>query len=249
MAETRLKSVLITGAGRGLGRACALRFAEEGYAVIINDIDAENANSVKKEIESANGQAEAMCGDVRDYHQVDKICEKIAAAFGTLDVLVNNAGIAIPGSLKFYGSDEWERTKAVNIIGVFNCSKAALKHMIKQKSGVIINFSSCITAYGSSHEIGYAVSKGVIDAFTKSLAREVGKYNIRVNAVQPLILDTEMSQEFGERFSDSLAFVKAVASLKSYVSVDDVANAVLLLASKEAKFMTGKLLKVDAGAF
>ncbi len=245
----RFKSALITGAGQGIGRACALKFAGAGYVVVIIDINAENAIRVKKEIESMNGAAEVMIGDVRDYDTMERICDEVVAGFASIDVLLNNAGIAIPGSLKFYGLDEWERIKAVNIIGVFNCSKAALKHMIKQRNGVIINFSSCITAYGSSHEIGYAVSKGVIDAFTKSLAREVGKYNIRVNAVLPLILDTDMSQGFGERFVDSLAFVKKLASLERYISVEDVANAAFLLASEDASFMTGKLLKVDAGAF
>lgn len=248
MADKK-KSVLITGAGRGLGRACALKFAKEDYIVIINDIDSESAHQVKKEVESIHAPADVMMGDVRDYRQMEKICEKITTAYGTVDVLVNNAGIAIPGSLKFYGIDEWENIKAVNIIGVFNCSKAVLPHMIKQKSGVIVNFSSCITAYGSSHEIGYAVSKGVVDAFTKSLAKEVGKYNIRVNAVLPLILDTDMSQGFGERFLNSLAFVKKLASLEHYISAEDVANAVFLLTLQEARFMTGKLLKVDAGAF
>jgi 3-oxoacyl-[acyl-carrier protein] reductase len=244
-----LKSILVTGAGQGIGRACALRFARAGYGVFILDIDAGNANRVKKEIESANGTADVIIGDVRDYHTVEKACGEIAARFGHIDVLINNAGIAIPGSLKFYEPDEWERIKAVNIFGVFNCSKAALKHMIGQKSGLIINLSSCITVNGSSHEIGYAVSKGVIDVFTRSLAREVGKYNIRVNAVLPLILETELSQGFGERFLGSLAFMKQAASLKDYISVEDVANAAFLIAADEARFMTGNLVKVDAGVF
>lgn len=232
-----------------MGRACALKFAAAGDRVIINDIDSRNAHRVKKEIASGAGLADVMLGDVRDWRCMDEICGTVVEKYGTLDVLVNNAGIAIPGSLKFYSVDEWEAIKAVNVFGVFNCSKAALKHMIKQNSGVIINISSSITVNGSSHEIGYAVSKGVVDAFTKSLAREVGKYNIRVNAVLPLILETELSEEFGERFIDSLTFMKRIASLKDYISLEDVANAAFLLASADASFMTGKLLNVDAGAF
>lgn len=245
----RGKSVLITGAGQGIGRACALKFAGAGYFTWILDINPGHAEKVKAEIEAQKGQAEVAVGDVGSFETMVKVCDGVVKKCGGIDVLINNAGIAIPGSLKFYSTEDWEKIKSVNIIGVFNCSRAALKHMIRQGKGAIVNLSSCITINGSSHEIGYAVSKGAVDAFTKSLAREVGKYNIRVNAVLPLILDTEMSQGFGDRFTDSLAFMKKVASLEDYVAVDDVANAAFLAVSDEARFMTGNLIRVDAGVF
>jgi 3-oxoacyl-[acyl-carrier protein] reductase len=237
---------LVTGAHRGIGRAIAEAFAREGTHVIINDVcDAEDLVKTADELSTYQGQCVALRADVSRSDQVKEMICEVEKRFQRFDILVNNAGIIRRGSIETVREEEWDQVIDVNLKGTFNCCKAAADIMIKQRSGKIINVSSVAGKTGDiTSAPGYSPSKAAIDALTKTLARQLAGYKINVNGVAPHAIETDMSAEWSEE--KRKAIIEAIP-LKKLGRPQDVAEAVLFLASDKANFITGEILDVNGG--
>ena len=247
------KIALVTGAGSGLGEATAKRFAEEGAHVYVTDVNADSAERVANEINSAGGGATARFQDVTDEGDWDVLMGEIIAAHGKLDVVVNNAGIVLTGNVEEATLDDWRKTQAVNLDAVFMGTRAAVKTM-KSKGGSIINISSIEGIIGEANTAAYNASKGGVRIFTKSAALHCAAedYNIRVNSVHPGFIVTPMVEEgiasLGEEAAAMMeARVMSDIPLKAMGEPRDIANGCLFLASDESKYMTGSELVIDGG--
>jgi len=239
------KVILITGSAQGIGRAIALKFAKAGAKIALNDIEAqkENLEKVKKEIEELGSEAKYYFADISKYEEVERMVKEIEKDFGKLDVLVNNAGIIKDRTLAKMTFDEWKAVIDVNLTGTFNCTKAALP-LIVANQGCIINISSIVGERGNFGQTNYAASKGGIIGFTKSLAKELGRFGVRVNAVSPGFIETKMAETVPENIK--LA-VKQLTALGRFGKPEEVANVVFFLATEEASFITGEIIHVDGG--
>ncbi len=243
---------IVTGAGQGLGRAIALEYAQEGARVALLDRNAETANAVRAEIESAGGQAKAFPLDITDYDAYAKVVADTVAWGGKIDVLVNNAAIAIYGTILNDTLDGWRKQIAVNLEAVYMGSKLVAPHMVEQNYGRIISITS-IQGFAASGEAGpYNAAKGGIIAYTKSMAVELGKYNILVNAVAPGFMRTPMSFIDGVDETTTPDFIewyvkRGKVPLRRTGLPEDVAGTVVFLASSYCRYMTGQLLVVDGG--
>ncbi len=237
---------LVTGAGRGIGKAIALAFAREKAHVVINDICQEDElERVAKEISDIGVQSRAIQADVSQLVQVQDMIGQIERTFQRLDILVNNAGIIRRGTIETVTEDEWDDVIRINLKGTFNCCKAAFPIMKRQRMGKIVNVSSVAGKTGDiTSAPGYGPSKAAIDALTKTLARELAQYRINVNAVAPHAIETEMSAQWSEEKRRSI--IEAIP-LKRLGTPEDVAQAVLFLASEKASFITGEILDVNGG--
>ena len=237
---------LVTGAGRGIGRCIALTLAKMGAVVLVNyNGSRERALEVVEEIEKAGGQGEAIGCDVSDYEACGRMAEEIIQKYARLDILVNNAGISSRTSLYDYTVEEFSRIVDVNLTAVFVCSQAAARLMKEQGGGTIINASSMVGEYGQPSGCGYPATKFAVNGLTKSLARELAKDHIRVNAVAPGVTKTDMvaalPKEMVERISAGIPLGRPGEPV-------DVANAYLYLASDMASYVTGIVLRVDGAA-
>ncbi|MHA2281715.1 MAG: SDR family NAD(P)-dependent oxidoreductase [Promethearchaeota archaeon] len=245
------KVVLITGGGGDIGSAIAKTLAREEAIVAVNDIDFVKAETVAEKIKKEQGRSMAIQADVSKRDEVDDMFDIIENRFKRLDILVNNAGISIRSSLKFHMDEDWEKVIHVNLYSVFYCSRSALKLMIKQKWGRIINISSMLSFYGDPFGISYAASKGAINSFTKSLAREAGRHGITVNAICPGLIDTEMSENYMRSAGRNARVLKEMWThlrpIKRDLEPQDVANLALFLASEESSFVNGQLHHLDGG--
>jgi NAD(P)-dependent dehydrogenase (short-subunit alcohol dehydrogenase family) len=245
------KVILITGSGSGIGKSTALLFGSEGAIVVVNDLSAEKGIETVNEIVSAGGRAEFIQADVSDPSSAKAMVDKIIELFGRIDVLFNNAGISGVGALHDVEPDAWDRIMSVNIKGVYLPSKYAVPYMIEQKSGNIINMSSCIAEIGLARRAAYATTKGAVLALTKSMQVDYAPYNIRVNALLPGTILTPFVENYLRTSYDDPE--EAINGLKSrQLSGDlgrpeDVAKAALFLASDESKFMMGSPLYIDGG--
>ena len=237
--------VLVTGSARGIGKAIAVAFAQEEAHVIINDIGSQSElEKVVADIPSG-GQNMAIQADVSQSDQVKEMISQIERTFHRLDILVNNAGIIRRGTIETVTEEEWDQVMRVNLKGTFNCCKAVVDIMKRQKRGKIINVSSVAGKMGDiTSAPGYGPSKAAIDAFTKTLARQLAQYGINVNAVAPHAIETEMSAQWSEE--KRRAIIEAIP-LKRLGKPEDVAEAVLFLASDKASFITGEILDVNGG--
>ena len=237
------KVALVTGGSRGIGAAIAGRLAAEGASVAITYTQgADAAAAVVKQIETAGGKALAVRADATDASAVKAAVEKTVAAFGRLDVLVNNAGTAIPKPFEESTLEDMDRMIALNVRGVFVATQAALKHL--GQGGRIINIGSCVGERMMTPGLAtYAATKGAVKMFTQGLAREVGERGITVNNVQPGPIDTELNPATSEWAVPQIA----ITALKRYGTVDDVAALVAFVASPEASYITGANLTVDGG--
>ena len=235
----------ISGASRGIGAACAVALAKDGYDVILNYSRSEEAAKVVAlQIETLGRRAVLRRFDVSDAGAVAENCTKIVEKYGVPDLLVNNAGISISGLIQDLESDEWDVLLDTNLKSAFLLCKAFIPGMVSRKSGCIINISSMWGQAGASCEAAYSASKGGINAFTKSLAKELGPSGIRVNAVAPGVVLTDMCSIYSE------ADLKALADetpLGRNGTPEDIANAVAFLASDRASFITGQILGVNGG--
>ena len=241
-----MKAVLITGGARGIGRAIAEKFADMGFDVAINyNTSKKQAEMLKNELLKKGAKAEIFCADVADADAVSKMVEDINGTFGGIDVLVNNAGIALPQGV-FTDVTECDMKKVfdVDVFGLMNCTKAVIPQMVRKKSGKIINISSIWGVCGGSCEAVYSSAKAAVIGFTKALAKELGPSGITVNCVAPGLIDTDMNGHLSKE--DIEDFCEAVP-LGRVGKPDDVAEAVWLLASGGADYITGQVLNVDGG--
>jgi 3-oxoacyl-[acyl-carrier protein] reductase len=233
---------IVTGGGRGIGRAIALRLAEAGANIVLNDI--EPVEDVVREIKTMGRQALPVLADVSSAPEVDKLVAEAMAAYNRIDILVNNAGIARDQLLLRMTEEEWDSVLAVDLKSVFLCTRAVLKHMTKQRWGRIISISSITGIVGNPGQANYAAAKAGIIGFTRTVAKEVASRGITVNAIAPGFIDTEMTKHLKAEWREEL---KKRIPLGRFGSPGDVAEAVAFLASDAAGYITGQVLGVDGG--
>jgi 3-oxoacyl-[acyl-carrier protein] reductase len=240
--------VIITGGSRGIGRAIAFRFAEEKPKLVLLHYDPDDsaAKETLERLAERGVEGEAHRIDVSSRGDVDRLFKEMLARFGRVDVLVNNAGITKDGLLMRMSEDEWDLVLRVNLKGVFNCSQAVIRSMIKERSGRIVNISSVAGQMGNAGQTNYAASKAGIMGFTKSLAREVGSRGITVNAVAPGYINTEMTSSLPDKLKE--AFVQQIP-LARVGEPEDVAEAVHWLCSEGARYVTGQVIHVNGGLY
>lgn len=239
------KVALVTGASRGIGRAIALKFAQNGANVVINYSSSESkAQELKDEIESLGEKALAVKCDVSNLNDVTKMFSQVENEFGHLDILVNNAGVTKDGLILRMNDEDFDKVIDVNLKGAFLCSKAAAKIMIRQKQGIIINISSVVGLSGNIGQVNYAASKAGIIGLTKSLAKELASRNIRVNAIAPGFIKTDMTEVLNEKVRQEML---SNIPLKRFGEADEVANVALFLATELSSYITGQVIVVDGG--
>jgi len=229
------KVALVTGGSKGIGRAICLVFAKAGAKIVINySSDTTAAEAAADEIKKAGGEAIAIKADV----------DQTIKVYGRIDILVNNAGVVKDGYLMLMKEEDWDRVIATNLKGVFNCCRAAVRQMIAQKGGKIINIVSPSAITGRAGQTNYSASKGGIISFTKSLARELANFKINVNAVSPGVIETEMLKTIPQKIHDELL---GMIPLGRFGRPEEVADVVTFLASDEASYITGQIISADGG--
>ena len=239
------KTVLITGASRGIGKGIATVFAQHGANVVFtysSSVDA--ANALETELQALGVQAKGYQSNAADFEQAQALIEKVLADFSTIDVLVNNAGITKDNLLMRISEEDFDKVIEVNLKSVFNLTKAVQRTMLKQRHGSIINMSSVVGVKGNAGQSNYAASKAGIIGFSKSVALELGSRNIRCNVIAPGFIETEMTAQLSE---DVVAGWRAGIPLKRGGTPNDVANACVFLASDLSSYITGQVINVDGG--
>lgn len=239
------KNVLVTGSSRGIGRETAILLAKEGYNVAINYNKSEDkAKEVLEECLSYGVKAVAIKADVSDFKAVEKMFLTIIEEFGSIDVLINNAGITVAKQFQDYDPSEWYEIISTNLNGMYHCAYFALKDMMKRHEGVIINLSSIFGITGAAMEVPYSTSKGAVIAFTKSLAREFGYSGIRINSVAPGGIDTDMVANVKD--DDLDAFLEEIP-LGRLGKPIEIANLISFLVSDKASYITGQIISSNGG--
>lgn len=238
-------TVLITGASRGIGASMARQFAENGYNVIINYCNSsDEATKLEKELIYKGFSAKSIKADVKNYDEVIKMVKEAVNVFGTIDVLVNNAGISQQKLFTDISDEDFDNMADINLKGVFNCTKAVLRDMINKKYGKIINISSMWGVVGASCEVHYSAVKAGVIGITKALAKEVGPSGINVNCIAPGFINTQMNSNLDQYVIDS---IKEETPLRMIGECKDISNLALFLASDKARFITGQTITVDGG--
>jgi 3-oxoacyl-[acyl-carrier protein] reductase len=242
------KTALVTGASRGIGRAVAVALARGGASVALNYAgnDAAAAEALALVRQAGAPRAELFKFDVADPAACTAAVEQVVAAFGGLHVLVNNAGIAIDQLVMRLKDEDWNRQLQVNLTGAFNLIRAATRPMMKQRAGAIVNLTSVVGEMGNAGQAAYAATKAGLEGLTKSVARELASRNVRVNAVAPGFIDTDMTAALPEAAKTKM---KDMIPLARLGSAEDVANAVAFLASDLASYVTGETLRVNGGMY
>ena len=239
------KNALVTGASRGIGKAIARLFAEEGANVAITYIhNQEKAKAVVEELAAMGGQTKAYCCDADDFGATEKLVAQVLADFGRIDILVNNAGKTADTLMMRMGEAQWDEVIATNLKSVYNTIHACAPYMLKQRSGSIINMSSVVGLYGNAGQANYAASKAGVIGLTKSMAKELGSRGIRVNAIAPGFIETDMTAGLSGEMKDNT--MKAIA-LRRLGKPEDVARCALFLASEWSSYVTGQVLSCDGG--
>ncbi|MBL7070602.1 MAG: 3-oxoacyl-[acyl-carrier-protein] reductase [Candidatus Omnitrophica bacterium] len=239
------KVAIISGGSRGIGRAVALELANEGADIAFNYLKSEDrALEVKKEIESKGRKALIFKSDVKNLAQMKNMVNETKEKFGRLDIIVNNAGILRDKALMLMGVEDWEDVISTNLSGAFNLIKAAIVTLMKEKQGNIINITSVAGIKGMPRQVNYSASKAGLVGMTKALAKEVASYNIRVNAIAPGYIDTDMVGGLKENHKTEL--MKRIP-LNRFGTPDEVAKVVTFLASERSKYITGQVISIDGG--
>lgn len=241
------KVAIVTGGGRGIGKAIALALAAEGAKVIVNySRSAEAAEQVVAQVREAGGEAAAVQADVADKAQVERLFAATQEHFGRVDILVNNAGITRDKLLLRMTEEDWDAVLDTNLKGAFLCAKTAAPLMLKQKGGVIVNVGSVVGRVGGPGQANYSASKAGLIGLTKALAKELGSRNIRINAVAPGFIETEMTDALKEEYRE--AILKQIP-VGRFGTADEVARVVAFLCSPDAAYIQGEVLTVDGGLF
>ncbi len=241
------KSALVTGASRGIGRSIALQLAEEGYNVAVNYAGSkEKAEAVVEEIKAKGVDSFAIQANVADADEVKAMIKEVVSQFGSLDVLVNNAGITRDNLLMRMKEQEWDDVIDTNLKGVFNCIQKATPQMLRQRSGAIINFSSVVGAVGNPGQANYVATKAGVIGLTKSAARELASRGITVNAVAPGFIVSDMTDALSDELKEQML---TQIPLARFGQDTDIANTVAFLASDKAKYITGQTIHVNGGMY
>jgi 3-oxoacyl-[acyl-carrier protein] reductase len=240
------KVAVITGASRGIGRSIALALAAKGATIVAVDMDQASTEAVVAELQATGAKALAVVGNVTVAADVERMIEAATEAFGRVDILVNNAGITRDGLLMRMKDDDWDAVLNVNLKGAFLCTRAAFKVMSKQRYGRIVNIASVVGQMGNAGQANYCASKAGLIGLTKSNARELAKRSITVNAVAPGFIATAMTDALSDKVRAELT---AQIPLERLGSADDIANAVVFLASESAGYITGHVLSVNGGMY
>jgi len=241
------KTAVVTGASRGIGRAIALQLANEGANVVVNFSGSEQkAQQVVDEIQALGSTAIAVQANISDSDSVQQLMNAALEQFGSIDILVNNAGITRDNLLMRMKEDEWDDVMNTNLKGVFLCTKAVTRQMMKQRAGRIINISSIVGVMGNAGQANYVAAKAGVIGLTKTTARELASRNILVNAIAPGFITTEMTDTLPEDVKSSMLAQIPLAKLGQ---PEDIAKAVVFLASDDASYMTGQTLHIDGGMY
>ncbi|MFC1944630.1 3-oxoacyl-[acyl-carrier-protein] reductase [Chloroflexota bacterium] len=243
--ELKGRVAVVTGSGQGIGLAIAQRLAADGASVVISDLGSSpTAAAAADEIASGGGTSSAIFADVTVPEEVSALVEQTLSTFGRIDILVNNAGITRDDLLMRMSEDDWDRVLATNLKGAFLCTRAALRPMIKQRWGRVINIASVIGIIGNSGQANYAAAKAGLVALTKTTAKEAASRGITANAIAPGFIDTEMTRKLKPGLKEEIL---KLIPLGCFGLPDDVAQAVSFLASERARYITGQVIKVDGG--
>lgn len=237
------KTCIITGSGRGIGKACALHFAKKGYNVVVNYVSRE-PHELVEELTAMDASFLLVKGDISKESDAKDLVKKTLEAFGEVHVLINNAGITRDGLLMRMKEEDFMSVLEVNLLGAFQMSKEVVPHMMKKRQGRIINISSVVGIHGNAGQSNYAASKAGLIGFTLSLSKELGKRNITCNAIAPGFIETEMTDVLSDKVKEALY---DRISLGHLGKPEDVANLAYFLASDESAYITGQVIKVDGG--
>lgn len=241
------KVALITGGSRGIGKQVALKFAKEGYHIAINYVsDKTDTKTLEEELKAENSQIQVLLvkTDVTDYEAVEQFIKQIIETFGRIDVVVNNAGITRDNLLLRMSKEDFDKVIDVNLKGVFNISKIVTPYMMKKRQGSIINVSSVVGVSGNAGQCNYAASKAGLIGFTKSLAKELASRNIRVNAVAPGFIKTDMTDILTEEIKEN---INRQIPLKRMGTAEEVANVIYFLGTEQSAYITGQVIHIDGG--
>ena len=244
--ELKGKVALVTGAAQGIGKAVTLLLARHGADVIVADINMEKAEETAREVQAMGQQAVAVKLDVTRLQEVEATVETALQKFGKIDILINNAGIARDKLILRMTEEDWDAVLGVNLKGTFNCTKAVIKHMSKQRSGKIVNIASVVGEMGNPGQANYAASKAGVIGLTKTIAREFAQRGINVNAIAPGYIQTPMTDALPEKAKEEL---KRMIPMERLGQAEDVAQAVLFLVSEASSYITGNVLKVNGGIY
>ena len=239
------KTVLVTGASRGIGKEVALKYAENGYDVIINYVsDKTDVKALENEFKEKGAECLILKADVSNQDEVQKLVDGAIAKFGKIDVLVNNAGITKDNLLMRMSEEEFDKVLEINLKGTFLVTKAVTKYMMKKRTGSIINLSSVVGVAGNAGQCNYSASKAGIIGFTKSIAKELASRNIRANAVAPGFIETDMTSVLPDNVKEA---IHNQIPLKRMGSAKEVSELIYFLGSEKSSYITGQVINIDGG--
>lgn len=239
------KTAIVTGASRGIGKAIALKLAEQGANLVVNYVNnKDEAEKLVKELEAQGTKALAIQADISDFSQAKNLISKAKEELGTIDILVNNAGITRDGLIMRMTEEDFDRVIEVNLKGVFNCTRHTVPIMVKQRSGRIINITSVAGVLGNPGQANYSAAKAGIIGMTKTLAKEIGSRGITVNAIAPGFIETDMTAELTDKVKET---IKDQTALGKLGRPENIADAVAFLAGSTGEYITGQVLSVDGG--
>lgn len=244
--ELEGKVALVTGGAQGIGRAIGLLLAQKGATIVISDINIQKAEETAREIQSLGRNAVAFQVDVANFKEVEKMVDSIVEKFSRIDILINNAGITRDKLILRMSEEDWDSVIQINLKGTFNCTKAALKYMSRQRSGKIVNIASVVGMMGNAGQANYSASKAGIIGFTKTVAREFAQRGINVNAIAPGYIQTPMTDVLPEKVKEEL---RRLIPMERLGQPEDVAQAVLFLVSEASSYITGQVLNVNGGIY